>query len=70
MGNQPTQCFVRQISKNYYSGWRTPTHLRVGQLVVGSRVASVGILGKEREPGVGKLAGWHGNFYTGFEKNT
>ena len=27
--------------------------------------ASVGILGKEREPGVGKL-GWHGNFDTGF----
>ena len=30
--------------------------------------ASVGILGKEREPGVGKL-GWHGNFDTGFERN-
>ena len=30
---------------------------------------SVGIKGKEREPGVGKL-GWHGNFNTGFEKNT
>ena len=29
------------------------------------RLASVGILGKEREPGVGKL-GWHGNF----ERNT
>ena len=28
-----------------------------------SRLASVGILGKEREPGVGKL-GWHGNFDT------
>ena len=32
------------------------------------RLASVGILGKEREPGVGKL-GWHGNFDTGFKKN-
>ena len=32
------------------------------------RLANVGILGKEREPGVGKL-GWHGNFDTGFEKN-
>ena len=30
------------------------------------RLASVGILGKVREPGVGKLD-WHGN--TGFEKN-
>ena len=30
------------------------------------RLASVGILGKEREPGVGKL-GWYGNFDTGFE---
>ena len=27
-----------------------------------TRLASVGILGKEREPGVGKL-GWHKNFY-------
>ena len=33
------------------------------------RLASVDILGKEREPGVGKL-GWHGNFDTGFERNT
>ena len=33
------------------------------------RLASVGILGKERESGVGKL-GWHGNFDTGFERNT
>ena len=32
-----------------------------------SRQASVGILGKEREPRVGKL-GWHKNFDTGFEK--
>ena len=32
------------------------------------RLASVGILGKEREPGVGKV-GWHGNFDTGFERN-
>ena len=31
-------------------------------------IASVGILGKEREPRVGKL-GWHGNFDTGFERN-
>ena len=30
------------------------------------RLASVGILGKEREPGVGKLR-WHGSFYTGFK---
>ena len=33
------------------------------------RLASIDILGKEREPGVGKL-GWHGNFDTGFERNT
>ena len=33
-----------------------------------SRLASVGILGKEREPGVGKLD-WHGNFGTRFEMN-
>ena len=33
------------------------------------RLASVGILGKEREPEVGKL-GWHGNFDTEFERNT
>ena len=32
-----------------------------------SRLANVGILGKEREPGVGNL-GWHGNFDTGFER--
>ena len=32
-------------------------------------IVSVGILGKEREPRVGKL-GWHGNFDTGFERNT
>ena len=32
------------------------------------RVASVGILGKERELGVGKL-GWHGNSDMGFERN-
>ena len=31
-------------------------------------LASVGILGKEREPGVGKL-GWHGNFDTGCGRN-
>ena len=29
---------------------------------------SVGILGEEREPGLGKL-GWHGSFDTGFESN-
>ena len=34
-----------------------------------TRLASVGILGKERDSGVGKL-GWHGNFDTGFERNT
>ena len=33
-----------------------------------TRLASVGILEKEREPGVGKLD-WHGNIDTGFEKN-
>ena len=33
------------------------------------RLASVGIVGKEREPGVGKL-GWHGNFDTEYERNT
>ena len=32
------------------------------------RLASAGILGKEREPGVGKL-GWNGNFDAGFERN-
>ena len=32
------------------------------------RLASVGILGKERESGVGKL-GWYGNFDTGFERS-
>ena len=32
-----------------------------------TRLASVGILGKEREPRVGKL-GWYGNFDTGFER--
>ena len=32
-----------------------------------SRLAMVGILGKEKEPGVGKL-GWHGNFDTGIWK--
>ena len=33
------------------------------------RLASVGILGKEREQEVGKLD-WNGNFDTGFERNT
>ena len=33
------------------------------------RLANIGILGKEGEPGVGKL-GCHGNFDTGFERNT
>ena len=32
------------------------------------RLPSVGILGREKEPGVGKL-GWHGDFDTGFERN-
>ena len=32
------------------------------------RLASIGILGKERKPGVGRL-GWHGNFDTGFERS-
>ena len=31
-------------------------------------VREFGILGKEREPEVGKL-GWHGNFDTGFGRN-
>ena len=35
--------------------------------IVRNRLASVGILGKEREPGVGKL-GWHGNFDMGLER--
>ena len=34
-----------------------------------SRLASVSILGKEREPRVGKL-GLHADFDTGFEMNT
>ena len=34
-----------------------------------NRLASVGILGKERELRVGKL-GWHESFDTGFERNT
>ena len=33
------------------------------------RLVSVGILGKEKEPGVGKL-GWQGNFDARFERNT
>ena len=33
-----------------------------------SRLASIGTLGKEKEPGVGKL-GWHWNFDTGFKWN-
>ena len=33
-----------------------------------SKLANRRILGKEKEPGVGKL-GWHGNFDTGFERN-
>ena len=33
-----------------------------------TRLVSVDILGKEREPGVGKL-GWHGNLDTGFVQN-
>ena len=33
-----------------------------------NRLASVGLLGKERGQEVGKL-GWHGNFDTGFERN-
>ena len=37
--------------------------------LINHRLAIVGILEKEREPGVGRL-GWHGNFDTGFEKNT
>ena len=32
------------------------------------RIASVGILRKEREPGVSKI-GWYGNFDTGFESS-
>ena len=32
------------------------------------RLAKVGFLEEEREPGVGKL-GWHGNFDTEFERN-
>ena len=42
--------------------------LRIKSFPVSIRLASVGILGKEREPGVGKL-GWHANFDTGFERN-
>ena len=38
-------------------------------LTKGVRLASVGILGRERESGVRKL-GWHGNFDKGFEINT
>ena len=34
-----------------------------------NRLASVGILGKEKEPRVGKL-GWDGNVDTAFERNT
>ena len=37
--------------------------------VLHCRLASVGILRKEREPGTGKL-GRHGNFDKGFERNT
>ena len=39
--------------------------LHPAQKLDARRLASVGILGKGREPGVGKL-GWHGNFDTGF----
>ena len=35
--------------------------------IVRKRLARVGILGKKREPGVGKL-GWHGNFDMGLER--
>ena len=46
-----------------------PFFIRTNQLrTVLTRLASVGILGKEREPGVGKL-GWHRNFDTAFERN-
>ena len=49
----------------------TSTKRNLGKLAVIRnfyyRLASVGILGKEREPEVGKL-GWHGNFDTRFER--
>ena len=41
-------------------------HLYV--IFLSHRLASVGILGEEREPRVGKL-GWHGNIDSGFERN-
>ena len=34
-----------------------------------ARLASVGIIGKEREPVVGK-PDWYGNYNAGFERNT
>ena len=36
--------------------------------MINPRLTRVGILGKEREPGVGNL-GWHGNFDAEFERN-
>ena len=45
-----------------------PNFVHATYITLINKLASVRILRKEREPGVGKL-GWHGNFDTGFGKN-
>ena len=53
------------VCKLYYRLFEVPKGIEISFKY---RLASIGILGKERETGVGKL-GWHGNFDTGFERN-
>ena len=45
-----------------------PNFVHAPYITLINKLPSVGILRKEREPGVGKL-GWHGNFDTGFGRN-
>ena len=71
-GNTKNRRFpVLQIGKKFFSenGFRHIKWQYEYASVKKIRLASVGILEKEREPGIGKV-GWHGNFDMGFERNT
>ena len=54
-------------TKLFCTGFPLKKYIYILTLVT-FRLASFGILGKEREPRAGKL-GWNGNFDTEFERN-
>ena len=65
---QKSYCLIKKNKRNIYKKSLNNINSSLRTQGACGRLVIIGIIGKERDPGVGKL-GWHGNFDMGFERN-